>query len=494
MAPFPEAEDMTVKRLYVALKRDDMQLLQMGAHKLHEKYHTGYKFQLLDDLRQILSYVEEQEIPNDIKELLTKTINDILSNKEPESSLSLVNQPEEENKFSFKLIKNSDETNSSEMQPKENEITPVEPDKSSSFTLFQNPSSITSLSDNSVVENSNTTSKDENETSFEQDSVSDESYNNKEEEPVIFTPKDAAINMVNSIDETPVQANVQNFDNSSLEKTSSFKLISENELTLNNVAVFYDDKAPFIDYFKNKSYRLELDSLALNKDANPIVDAPIVKSTVDVQTDEYAEILKMLNTIKGDVYFVTTSKSDDLLKTFVDLNINFKIKNVSTKQVQGKEIEVIPLFGLSNIFYCPKCGKKETIISTENKILTALCSECNGVMYPNLYEALNYESNADVFNFLSGISAMSKAETWILINPPLEGTRALTSLFLKTAFESSKPKKVYILSKETTKKEYYRQMFLEINPSVEIKTDFTTEDALCEEFINSEMSTVKVNA
>ena len=84
MTPFPEAEDMTVKRLYVALKRSDMQLLQMGAHKLHEKFYTGYKFELLDDLRQILSYVEEQQIPSDIKELLTTTINNILSGKEPE--------------------------------------------------------------------------------------------------------------------------------------------------------------------------------------------------------------------------------------------------------------------------------------------------------------------------------------------------------------------------------------------------------------------------
>ena len=83
MTPFPEAEDMTVKRLYVALKRSDMQLLQMGAHKLHEKFYTGYKFELLDDLRQILSYVEEQQIPSDIKELLTTTINNILSGKEP---------------------------------------------------------------------------------------------------------------------------------------------------------------------------------------------------------------------------------------------------------------------------------------------------------------------------------------------------------------------------------------------------------------------------
>ena len=113
MAPFPEAEDMTVKRLYVALKRSDMQLLQMGAHKLHEKFHTGYKFELLDDLKQILSYVEEQTIPNDIKDLLTTTIHNILSGKEPETTVAAepeyIESPDKEH-FTFDDTEQNNET------------------------------------------------------------------------------------------------------------------------------------------------------------------------------------------------------------------------------------------------------------------------------------------------------------------------------------------------------------------------------------------------
>lgn len=37
-------------------------------------------------------------------------------------------------------------------------------------------------------------------------------------------------------------------------------------------------------------------------------------------------------------------------------------------------------------------------------------------------------------------------------------------------------------------------MFVEIDSSIEVKADFITEDSLCEEFINSEMSTIKVTA
>lgn len=500
MAPFPEAEDMTVKRLYVALKRDDMQLLQMGAHKLHEKYHTGYKFQLLDDLRQILSYVEEQQIPNDIKELLIKTITDILNNKEPETSSYAADEQTEKEEIQEIVDKKVEPF----VQPSSNFVEPKEEDAAgpnsdiSSFPHFEEKKFEFSSQPETISNNSFSNGFEENsakleEETFSQDSSLIENNEKKEEEPVIFTPKDAVIDMVNKIDDEPIMPS-SNFKPQAEPEAPSFKIIQEEELTLNNVAVFYDDKAPFIDYLKNKSFRHELDSILLKNDGRPLEDAAICKNTVDIQTDEFSEILKMLNTIKGDVYFVTTSKSENLLNTFVDSGINFKIPNVITKENEGKKIELIPLFGLSNIFYCPKCGRRETVINKDNKILTAQCRECSGVMYPDLYEALNFETNANPYYFISGIRAMAQAETWILINPPLESSRALTSNFLKTAFEVSKPKKVYILSKETTKKEYYKQMFMEIDSSIEVKTDFITEDSLCEEFINSEMSTIKVTA
>ena len=506
MAPFPEAEDMTIKRLYVALKRDDMQLLQMGAHKLHEKYHSGYKFELLDDLRQILSYVEDQQIPNDIKELLTKTINNILENKEPDNSF-------------YNDIENNDSTNNKnenisstteqlqDFKPKEDN-NKNELDSNNTNELENNASAL--FSNEEVQENligisqpqaqlSNPAPasfpyREETDENFQQDSLSDSINTTLEnEKPVIFTPKDAVINMVNKIDETPISPSVEPKETEE-QQASLFKIIPEKELTLKNVAVFYDDKAPFIDYLKNKSYRIELDSIAINKEATPINDVSVVKNTVDILTDEYSEILKMLSTIKGDVYFVTTSKSENILKKFAELNIDFDIPNVNTKDSEGKKVHLLPLFGLSNIFYCPSCGRREAVVAADNKILTIQCHECNQIMYPDLYEALNFESNASPYNFLSAINAMTNAETWILINPPLESSRALTSMFLKTAFSASKPKKVYILSKETTKKEYYKQMFMEMNSTVEVKSDFITEDSLCEEFINSEMSTIKVTA
>ena len=54
MAPFPEAEIMTIKRLEVALRKMDFKLLKDGAYKLHEKYHGGHRFEYLDLLQDIL--------------------------------------------------------------------------------------------------------------------------------------------------------------------------------------------------------------------------------------------------------------------------------------------------------------------------------------------------------------------------------------------------------------------------------------------------------
>ena len=81
MAPFPESESMTIKRLEVALRKKDMHLLKDGAYKLHEKFHTGHKFEFLSELEQILEYVNTHDIPQEIKEILCPTIDEIINAK-----------------------------------------------------------------------------------------------------------------------------------------------------------------------------------------------------------------------------------------------------------------------------------------------------------------------------------------------------------------------------------------------------------------------------
>ena len=81
MAPFPEAEIMTIKRLEVAIRRNDFKLLKDGAYKLHEKFHSGHRFEYIDLLKEILLEVQTNPaVPTDVKDILTMTIEDILEN------------------------------------------------------------------------------------------------------------------------------------------------------------------------------------------------------------------------------------------------------------------------------------------------------------------------------------------------------------------------------------------------------------------------------
>ena len=70
MAPFPESESMTIKRLEVAIRKKDMHLLKDGAYKLHEKFHTGHKFEFISQLEQIYEYVKNHDIPEEIKDMV----------------------------------------------------------------------------------------------------------------------------------------------------------------------------------------------------------------------------------------------------------------------------------------------------------------------------------------------------------------------------------------------------------------------------------------
>lgn len=457
MTPFPEAEDMTVKRLYVALKRSDMQLLQMGAHKLHEKFYTGYKFELLDDLRQILSYVEEQQIPSDIKELLTTTINNILSGKEPEIP-DVIEEKEIEQKELPLNFEEKNNTIQSQIGPsveEKKEETPVK----------------------ETLQTENTDIKEDN--SF----IQDEANEKKETDvnPVIFTPKEYITETV--CNNEPV-FNEEKTEEPCLKEEP--KLIIKKESSLKDVMVFYDDKAPLGDFEKNKLYRNSIESNKIEPDLSALISD--IKNSYDVQTDEIAEILKMLNTIKGKVNFITTSKSENIIKAFVENNINFEIPLIQKEEEYKKSMTLIPLFGLTNLFWCPKCGKKEYITNFDNKVLNIQCRQCLSVMHPDIYETNNLNSNSSPYFWIKAISLMKQSSVWVLINPPLDSTKALIVGLIKTGFEVARPEKVYILSKETTKKEYFKQSFREINPDCQIISDFTSSMELCEEFINNEMT------
>jgi|GEM_PF-6306776 len=77
-----ESDTMTVKRLEIALQKEDAALLKTAGYKLHEKFHAGHKFEYLPQLKQILNYIENEKLEGEFYRLISLTIKEILAAQE----------------------------------------------------------------------------------------------------------------------------------------------------------------------------------------------------------------------------------------------------------------------------------------------------------------------------------------------------------------------------------------------------------------------------
>ena len=77
-----ENETLILKRLESALANEDNDLLKIAAYKLHEKFHSGYKFEYIKQLKSVYDYVYDNPVFDEqIALLLTSTIEDIINKK-----------------------------------------------------------------------------------------------------------------------------------------------------------------------------------------------------------------------------------------------------------------------------------------------------------------------------------------------------------------------------------------------------------------------------
>ncbi len=200
-----------------------------------------------------------------------------------------------------------------------------------------------------------------------------------------------------------------------------------------------------------------------------------------INPDEIGEILKTVNTAQTKISFISASVNGDLTGVFkqggVDFNIPLILKN------EGSKMTLLPLFGMTNIFKCGSCSNTEFFETLQKKVLKIECEKCGGEMTP----LVNPPLNPNPYYLIHAINLLLNSKIWILINPPVEAQEGVLFEILKTSFENKPPETVYILSKETSSREYYKQMFLQINKNCAIKSDFQNQDTLCEEFINTEI-------
>lgn len=78
MAPYPETETMTMKRIEVALKKRDWELLREGINKIHEKTDLGHTWEYLDEWQDMLNQAENEGLPKDLWDDFSRVIKKLI--------------------------------------------------------------------------------------------------------------------------------------------------------------------------------------------------------------------------------------------------------------------------------------------------------------------------------------------------------------------------------------------------------------------------------
>lgn len=81
MAPYPETETMTLKRIEVAIKKRDWTLLSEGISKIREKFETNHHWEHSSQWRDLLLLAESARLPEDLWKTFCSMVARILENE-----------------------------------------------------------------------------------------------------------------------------------------------------------------------------------------------------------------------------------------------------------------------------------------------------------------------------------------------------------------------------------------------------------------------------
>jgi len=462
MTPFPESETMTIKRLEVALRKEDWQLLKDGAYKLHEKFHSGHKFEYLDDLRQVLYTVESNvsKIPPDITDIIAATIKEIIV-KFSNDSLPQIAQETYE---TFNQVQH--QSFEQIQQPQ----TPLEQ------IAFQTESSL-----------------------------APQPQNNHEQELNLLYPQDNAGYSDNSTTFEAAQqmlqasqSEVHNFSQIQNQPQQSYSsptiqnpqpAFSSGARLKDDVVLYYDDAENKIDFTEIKEYRNHLNYLFSK---NPqTTDFPLLRQiawiaqNVNLPISGMDEVLPVMSNIEGKVSLLTTSQSSHIVKTLEMNGIDFMVPFVKRAKKEENYYDLIPMLGLSNLFVCSSCNNR---FLTPVEALSLQCPHCGSSAFPDLYAINSYNPDCNPIFWHRAFARLAKARVWILINPPLDQDKEIVFDLMKTAYEAAMPERIYIHSSDSDKREFYKRAFININPNCDIKAHYASQTQLCDEFMNIEVA------
>ncbi len=464
MAPFPETEIMTIKRLEVALRKMDFKLLKDGAYKLHEKYHSGFKFEFLDLLKEIFMDVSNNaSIPNDIKDILMPTIEDILSSQGIKTDTSTspyeaLNQNRVSSLTSLSYNTNDEQVGEVQQLPKQNAFNAFSPKPEPSVKTFkQSPFSaqpFKEFTNPSIVEYPKHEIQDEAvEIQQESQFAAQENSNNNEE---------------NSLNQENGQSSNVEFE----QEVNEQQAVSKKQKT---VAIFYNQ-----DSSKEKNKNIQKYRELIKNNNSSVGEILGLLNEINIQADtnvsELKGILEQLNNTTNFVNLITNSQSANLIQLLSSSEIQYSIFNPS----KDKKINLMPIFGLSDLFECSECHQEFLNTQGDIKALVLQCPKCKSPMFPNFYaqNERDVEINLDYYNMAN--IAFANSEVWLIIHPSLDDK--ITINLLRSALKvSNQVEEIYIIDKDINVREAYKNLFAEINENIKINI----QTSVIEDFLNS---------
>ena len=442
MAPFPETEIMTLKRLEVALKKGDFKLLRDGAYKLHEKYHSGFEFEYIDLLKDILYNANNSNAPVEIKDILIPTLEDILSNSNG-TSYGMTSPYENMNHSRISPLTSLEYTQHNETIQ---EDTQENEEKLSAFDVF-------SAEKTSVLNNETNyqTQREEvkSEEAFEQFSSS-ETQNPIQTENTEDTE--------NKIDYTENQ-------------TPNQTIPQENKTQ--TITIFYAQNNSE-DKNKNIKRYTELVSKLQNEKTD---FSELIKLISEINTQsnanvaELASILEQIQNRNIKINLITNSTNANLVGLIESIKIPYKFNSTEEK------INIVPLFGLTNVFKCTQC--KEEYIDLKDNInpYVIQCPRCKNPMLPNI-SCIETKMNLNFYN--NSIINMANSDTWLILYPSAAESSMLD--MMKSALALNKNvKNIYICDKDINSKETFKNAFLNIDKDIKVNIEIS----VMEEFLKS---------
>jgi len=482
MMPFPETEIMTLKRLEVAIRKMDFKLLKDGAYKLHEKYHSGHRFEYTDLLKQIYTNViENNAVPNDIKDILIPTIEDILSQNQASSFSQGLPQALSQD-LSQSILKEQSvnlfqNTKPESFQPASNSI--------SAYEVFNGPHQLNTNTDKSI--NGNVQKVEQGQPfEFRGQEYPSQEYPNQEHITKPFQEFNSLAPIENSqTSQVPSEAVIQPslLANVEMQEKKNETWIEEKKQIqkIKTISIFYGqesskDKIRNILKLKELILKSKEEEISLNETLKLIQE---IKTQANTNVSELKNVLEQFRTSKNKVNLITNSQSADLISLLKEANHSFSF----LRQNENINLNFIPLFGLSNLFTCCTC--RETYLNQkkdETFPLILSCPKCKSPMYPTLYAVNDDKMQIDINYYNYAVSNFAKSDIWLLIHPDLNDTFLLD--MLKTVLNlSDTVEEIYILDKDINVKETYKKAFLESSNNRNIKIDIQTN--AYENFYNS---------